>query len=268
MIISSNSALNPSTRVERVVSLNSLGADIVFRLDETKLVGRPGTQLLEGDCKISQVTSVSQGQMLPELEKITSLNPDLVICSAGFHSGIAKKLEQQGIHALLTHTDNWSDLISLTETLAGFIEANPAQLLSEYQNIVGSKFVNTPRTLVLVAKEPILAPNKDSWASDILYQLGINSLTHEFESSSPRKGFASLSSEQIKAENPEALIVISTEREPLIEYYNSQPFWNELEAVQNSRVFLFDYYGLIIPGSIKAIEETVNKLKLIYSELE
>lgn len=266
MVASSDPVINPLIRAKRVVSLNSLGADIVFKLDQTKLVGRPGTQLLEGDDKLSQVPTISQGQMLPELEKITSLNPDLVICSVGFHSGLAKKLEQQGIHVLLTHTDSWLDLKSLTETLAGFIEANPEQLLNKYESMLGSKLTDTPTTLVLVAKDPILAPNKGSWASDMLYQLGINSPTYELQSSSSRRGFALLSPEQIKTEDPEVLIVISTESEPLIEYYNSQPFWNDLKAERNNRVYLFDYYGLIIPGSIKAIEETINKLKLIYSK--
>jgi iron complex transport system substrate-binding protein len=41
------------------------------------------------------------------------------------------------------------------------------------------------------------------------------------------------------------------------------PFWNKLDAVISDRVYTFDYYGLVNPGSIDAISEACNKLKEI-----
>jgi iron complex transport system substrate-binding protein len=257
-----NSQSKTNMPIQRVVALNSLAADIVFRLDETKLAGRPGSRLLEQNKKLSKIPSVSQGQMLPDIEKVIALKPELVVGSTGIHNQIAQKLEQQGIHTLLTHTDSWSHLESLTDTLANFIKADPKPLLRTYQSMLDSKLTNSPRTLVLVARDPILAPNKNSWAGDLLHQININNLTSEFQNSGPRKGFASLSAEQIIAADPEVLIVIDTEVDRLLEYYKSQPFWNQLQAVKNNKVYTFDYYGLIIPGSITAIEETIGKLKL------
>lgn len=84
--------------------------------------------------------------------------------------------------------------------------------------------------------------------------------------SSPRKGFASLSAEQIIEADPEVLIVIDTPADNLLEYYKSQPFWNQLKSVKNNRVHVFDYYGFVIPGSVAAIEETISKLKRILVE--
>ena len=262
---SSKQAMDTPTKAKRVVALNSLAADIVFRLNESKLVGRPGNRLLEREEKFKQIPTVSEGQMPPDLQKITILKPDLVVGSTGFHNGVAQKLEQQNIYTLLTHTDSWSHLESLTKTLATFMNADSNPLLQRYESILGSKLISTSRTLVLVARDPILAPNKDSWTGDLLHRIGINSLTYEQITSSPRKGFTSLSPEQIKIADPEILIVISTKGDPLLEYYESQPFWNNLKAVKNNKVYIFDHYGLIIPGSLVAIEETVNKLKLVYS---
>lgn len=252
--------------VQRFVALNSLTADIVFRLDETKLVGRPGTRLLNQNEKLSQIPSVSEGQMLPDVEKILALKPDLVVGSTGFHNPVAQKLEQQGIHTVLTNVDSWFDLKSLTETLANFIAADPKQLLELYQDILGDKLKNSYTTLVLVARDPILAPNKHSWAGDLLTQLSIDNLTGESPNSSPRKGFTSISNEQIITADPKTLIVISTESDRLLEYYKSQPFWNQLQAVKNNKVYAFDSYGLIVPGSIAAIEDTINNLKLIFNK--
>ncbi len=244
---------------------NSLAADIVFRLDQSKLVGRPGTRLLDREEKFKQIPTISEGQMPPDLEKIAALKPDLVVESIGFHNSVAQKLKQQGIYTLLTHTDSWSHLESLTKTLATFINSAPKPLLQRYQGMLGSKLIATSKTKVLAARSPILAPNKDSWTGDMLHRIGINSFTYEQITSSPRTGFTSLSPEQIKIADPEILIVISTKGDPLLEYYESQPFWNDLKAVKNNKVHTFDYYGLIIPGSLAAIEETINKLKLVYT---
>lgn len=249
------------TSVQRVVALTSLAADIVFRLDASKLVGRPGTRLLNENEKLAQVPTVSQGQMPPDIKKITSLKPDIVIGVQGFHSPIAKQLEQQGICVWLSNVDSWAHLEQYTNVLAEYVNADPQPLLKQYKTILGQKLTSSPTTLVLVARDPILAPNKNSWAGDILEQLNVNSLTSQMQNPSPRKGFTSLSDEEILQADPDVLVVIDTETDKLLEYYKSQPFWNKLRAVQNNQVYAFDYYGFIIPGSIEAISQTVSKLK-------
>ena len=77
---------------KRVISLNSLGADIVSKLDNDSLVGIPGSSLLKKDDKFSDKEIVSEGRMPPSLEKIIKLKPSLVIGSEGFHDKILDKL--------------------------------------------------------------------------------------------------------------------------------------------------------------------------------
>lgn len=252
---------NCKASAQRVVALTSLAADIVFRLDANKLVGRPGSRLLNQDEKLAQIPTVNQGQMPPDITKIISLKPDLVVGVPGIHSPIAKQLEQQGICVSLSKVDSWENLEKYTKVLAELVNAEPQLLLTHYKTILGQKLTNSPKTLVLVARDPILAPNKNSWAGDVLDQLNINSLTSQMPNSSPRKGFSSLNEGEIIQSDPDVIIVIDTEIDKLLEYYKSQPFWNQLRAVQNNQVYVFDYYGFIIPGSIEAIEQTVTKLK-------
>ncbi|MFN5139673.1 MAG: ABC transporter substrate-binding protein, partial [Pseudanabaena sp.] len=71
--------------VSKVVALTSLSADIIYRLDKTKLVGIPGSRLLRENAEISKITQISEGQTPPNLEKIIALKPDLVIGATGFH---------------------------------------------------------------------------------------------------------------------------------------------------------------------------------------
>ena len=49
---------------KRIISLNSLGADIVSKLDNDSLVGIPGSSLLKKDDKFSDKEIVSKGLSL------------------------------------------------------------------------------------------------------------------------------------------------------------------------------------------------------------
>ena len=64
-------------------------------------------------------------------------------------------------------------------------------------------------------------------------------------------------------ENPEILLVVDPSRAGVINQLKSKSFWNKLKAAQNEQVYIFDYHGLVNPGSIDKIEETSNQLKKI-----
>ena len=90
-----NTTLATETQsVERVIALNSLSADLIQRLDETKLVGIPGSSLVNKNEQLKDLPQVTQGRMPPNLEKILTLKPDLVIGSTGFHDQAAKKVRR------------------------------------------------------------------------------------------------------------------------------------------------------------------------------
>lgn len=255
---------NPES-VQRVVALTSLSADIITRLDQTKLVGMPGSRLLRSEQRFKQVVQVSEGRSQPNLEKIVALKPDLVVGAKGFHEQTALKLEQLGIKTFLTEVNSWETLENLTKTLAEFLKTEPEPLLNSYKSLL-NKPLNTqsPSTLVLVSYQPILSPNKTSWCGDMLKQFNIKNLTAELQENSPMPGYVSLSAEKILAANPEVIIVVEA-GDKTLEKFQSQPFWSQLQAVQNQRIYVADYYGLVNPGSIEAIEKAANQLKQIAS---
>ncbi|PHK11615.1 iron ABC transporter substrate-binding protein, partial [Nostoc linckia z13] len=47
----------------------------------------------------------------------------------------------------------------------------------------------------------------------------------------------------------------------LLDDLKKESFWKQLQATQNNRVYVFDYYGLVNPGSINAIEKACQKLQ-------
>jgi iron complex transport system substrate-binding protein len=260
---------SPKTSVKKVVALTSLSADIIAQLDKTKLVGITGSSLLNKDSKFKDITRVSEGQTQPNLEKIVALKPDLVIGAEGFSNQIIEKLNKLGINTLLTRVDSWESLEALTKNLAEAIDADPQPLLNRYQT-----FLANPQncqgencnvsTLVLVSRQPILSPNKSSWAGNLLEKFSIKNVAADLQGKSPIKGYITLSAEKVLAANPEIIIVVNPPQggsDNILDSFKQEKFWQQLQATKNNRVYVFDYYGLVNAGSIDAIEKACEQLK-------
>jgi iron complex transport system substrate-binding protein len=248
----------PISQAKRVVALSSLSADIIHRLDKTKLVGITGSRLLNQNPEFASIERVAEGRTPPNLEKILALKPDLVIGAKGFHDQTLQQLSSSGIKTLGTEVNSWQALQELTQTLAQTIGANPQPLLQSYQTFI-SKSNSQQSVLVLAGDQPIMTPNRQSWTGDLLQQFGINNVTAELQQDSPMRGYVTLSPEKILQANPDRLIVVDTGEG--IEKFKSAPFWRDLKAVKNNQVYTFDYYGLVNAGSIGAIEQACKKLQ-------
>lgn len=258
------STLQQSQSVKRVVSLTSLSADIIYQLDSTKLVGISGSNLFKNDSRFKDIPRVSEGQATPNLEKIVALKPDLVIGADGFSNLITDKLKNLGITTLLTKVDSWEGLQNLTKTLAKIVDADSTPLLNRYQTFVPDKLTQNPSILVLVSRQPILSPSKKSWAGNLLEKFQAKNLTADLQGKISIPGYVTLSAEKVLEANPDVLIVVSPQP-GLLKSFKSESFWNQLKATKNNRVYEFDYYGLVNPGSVNAIEKACQQLKVALS---
>ncbi|MEL6437837.1 MAG: ABC transporter substrate-binding protein [Cyanobacteria bacterium J06621_8] len=255
----------PVVQAERVVALTSLTADIIHQLDSTKLVAIPGTPLLDQDPRFQDLPTVSQGRTPPDLEKIIALQPDLVIGAEGFSDRTLDRLEELGIATFSTNFDSWQSLEETTKTLAQAISADPQPLLEQYQTFFPENTTNKASTLVLVSRQPILAPNKNSWAGNLLTQFQVNNLAADLQGNSPVGGYVTLSAEKVLEADPEVIILVDPGQVGIEEQLKSEPFWQELQATKNEDIYVFDYYGFVNPGSIAKIQEACQKLGGIYN---
>ncbi|BAY17367.1 periplasmic binding protein [Anabaenopsis circularis NIES-21] len=250
---------------KRVVSLSSLATDIIYQLDKTKLVGIAGNSLLKNDLGFQDIPRVSEGQTPPNLEKIVALKPDLVIGIEGFSTQVIQRLQELKIPTLLTQLKTWDSLENLTQKIGDLISANPEALLTRYKSFLPEKQDQKISTLVLVSNQPILTPNKSSWAGNLLEKFQLKNVAADLQGKSPFGGYVTLSAEKVLEVNPDTIIVINppqaTSNKEILESFSKEPFWQKLKATQNNRVYIFDYYGLINPGSINAIEKTCQQLK-------
>ena len=257
-----NNLLKSNMKKKRVVALTSLTADLIYLISKDSLVGIPGSSILRKNKEFDSIPIVSSGRMPPDLEKIISLDPDLVIGAEGFHDRPLSKLNSFGISTLSTSISSLDDLDNLNKILASKLNARTKSL----QDILGSCYLKNKNKnknlIVLVSSKPILSPNKDSWAGNLISSLNLNNLASEITNKTEFKGYVNLSPEWLIKSQPENILVIKTPGSDKSQY-ESINIWNKLDAVKNDRVFIFEYYGLINAGGIKAINKACKKLSLI-----
>ena len=246
----------------RVVALTSLTADLINTISKDSLVGIPGSSILKKNKDFDSIPIVSSGRMPPDLEKILSLKPDLVIGAKGFHDRSLSKLNNLGISTLSTSISNLDDLDNLYKNLASKLKTK-TKSLEEILGSCYSKNKNKNKNLVvLVSSKPMLSPNKDSWAGNLISSFKFNNLASEITNKTEFKGYVNLSPEWLIKSQPENILVIKTPGSDMSQY-KSINIWNKLEAVKNNKIYTFDYYGLINAGGIKAINKACQKLSSI-----
>ena len=261
-ILKENDLSKTKIKKARVVALTSLTADLINTISKDSLVGIPGSSILKKNKDFDSIPIVSSGRMPPDLEKILSLKPDLVIGAKGFHDRPLSKLNNLGISTLSTSISNLDDLDNLYKNLASKLKTK-TKSLEEILGSCYSKNKNKNKNLVvLVSSKPILSPNKDSWAGNLISSFKFNNLASEITNKTEFKGYVNLSPEWLIKSQPENILVIKTPGSDMSQY-ESINIWNKLEAVKNNKIYTFDYYGLINAGGIKAINKACQKLSSI-----
>ena len=247
---------------KRIISLNSLGADIVSKLDNDSLVGIPSSSLLKRNDKLSEKAIVSEGRMPPSLEKIIKLKPNLVIGSSGFHDKILDKLEELNIETFKTNTKSIKQLEILISDLAKYLNKDSFTLKESIKSCYLNKSKPKGTAVILASTKPLLSPNSNSWAGNLLDRFNFDNISKNLESKTQFKGYVNLSPEIILKTKPSNIIIISfpgVNQNALL----SDPIFKKVISINNSKLITFDYYGLINPGSLKTINNACDKLSKI-----
>ena len=263
----SNKNSETNKKINRVVALTSLSADLVNHISKESLLGIPGSSLLKKNNDFVNKTVISSGRMPPNLEKIIKLKPQLVIGSKGFHDKTLKNLEKLGVKTLSVRITNFNDLEKLSSDIQFLLDK---KVKLELENVIPNcynldkdgKTNKDKELLVLVSSKPILSPNSKSWAGNLINRFGYINLTSDLDSKSQFKGYVNLSPEWVISSKPSNLIIINTPGSNNSQY-KQMSIWNNLPAVTNNKVFSFDYYGLINAGSLNSINKACQKLSSI-----
>ena len=247
---------------QRIVTLTSLSTDITNAISPESLIGVAGSKIIKENKDYDGKVFVTEGRNPPDLEKIVSLKPTLVVGAKGFHDKTLNKLNSLGIKTIYTEIRNWEDLENLNDKITKFTGKESNKLSTLLNHCYPKKIINRDDVVLLATLKPLVSPNSKSWSGSLLKRFNFNSLTANLDSKSAFRGYVNLSPEWLITENPSKIIIVNYPSQGKSSL-QSLPFWSNLKAIKEKRVYDFDYYGLINPGSLNSINTACKKLSSI-----
>tara|TARA_Y100001968_G_scaffold291288_2_gene295592 strand:+ start:1983 stop:2810 length:828 start_codon:yes stop_codon:yes gene_type:complete len=246
----------------RIITLTSLSTDLVNEISPDSLIGVSGSKIIKDNKDYENKVLVTEGRNPPDLEKIISLKPTLVIGAKGFHDKSLNKLNSLGIKTIYTEIRNWDDLENLNNQLTNFIGKKTNKLSSLLADCYPKINRSRENIVVLATLKPLVSPNSRSWSGSLLERFNFNNLTANLDSKSAFRGYVNLSPEWLITKNPSKIIIINypSQGKSSLE---SLSYWKSLKAIEEKNVYDFEYYGLINPGSLNSINTACKKLSSI-----
>ncbi|NCT36724.1 ABC transporter substrate-binding protein [Bacillus sp. EB93] len=243
-----------------VDSLNALGIKPIGISDDnkkemiTKLVGQE-----------MDYTSVGTREQ-PNLEVISSLQPDLIIADAERHKGIYKDLQQIAPTIVLKSREStYQENLDSFKTIAKAVnqEDAAAKRLNEHEKTIKelkSKLTVDSNMTVLpavVRDTSFQAHTSSSYDGELLEHMGLkNAIQQELP-------HAEMNLEQLVEIDPDVLLLANNEGKLLTDEWKDNPLWKDLKAVKNGQVYSVDrdlwtrYRGVV---SAEAIAKDTLKM--------
>ncbi|MEF9933519.1 MAG: ABC transporter substrate-binding protein [Cetobacterium sp.] len=187
----------------------------------------------------------------PQLEKIISFNPDLVIFNV--MGNCSEELERMDIPSVVITAKSLDDIKSNIEIL-GSLTGHEKESISVLEEIDEKlkRIEALPKiggtSLVLYSKSPLTAFNRDSLPSQALEKIGIQSIIPAGVSK------ALISQEFVLKNNPDYIIGTLGIKDDLVE---EVPILKETKAYEKDNIFLIDSL-VILRASHRIFDEIFN----------
>lgn len=200
------------------------------------------------------------------LEKIISLNPDLVIATVdGNRPAMVDLLGQAGIKIYVANPRSVLQVIQCVSAvgrvcgIGGKADALAGDLKARLDRVVGkTRPRHRPLVLFQINLQPIMTVNKDTLQHDLMHLAGGINMTAEEPVSYPR-----ISIEEVIRKGPEVIIISSMERGGKFEEARRDWMrWKGVPAVRDKRVYLInsDLTDRPAPRALLGLEDMARLL--------
>jgi ABC-type Fe3+-citrate transport system, periplasmic component len=187
--------------------------------------------------KLGSYTSVGS-RYEPNLEKISSLQPDLIIADSDHHKNVLDQLK--AIAPTIVLNDHLADYNMALDNYAIIAkalgkEAEGQKRLEEHKATIEAekqKIKETGYTILPAVVNPkgFFAQSDHSFAGSFLTSIGYQDPVKNEES------YPQLSLEQLSETNPQVIVLLPTEEKTIVNEWESNPLWSKLEAVAGGKV--------------------------------
>lgn len=257
--------------IQRIVSLAPSNTEVVFALGKgSKLAGV--TECCNYPLEAKSIQRIG-GFATPNMEKITSLRPDVVLATAfRFHSRIVPQLGAIGIPAYVVKSETILDTpgtISFVGKLIGCQE-KAAQLAMEIQKRIEKisqkvKAINQkPKVCYMCSHDPLCIALKSCTIGKLIEVAGGQNLMQDIN----EDNIDDLLEAVIKG-NPQAIITSKGHRgtADLLSYVKKKPRFKQTNAYVNNRIYQIDAELICRPGP-RAIRGLETLAKFIHPEIQ
>ncbi|UCD72700.1 MAG: cobalamin-binding protein [Candidatus Bathyarchaeota archaeon] len=238
------------TEPERVVSLSPGNTEILFALGlDDQIVGV--SDYCDHPAQAKEKQKVG-GFATISIERVVSLEPDLVLATGGVQLRTVNRLEELGIKTLVLSPKTVEDILNDIELVGKITNKNSEAviLVEELKNRI--RFIesatfqlkSTPRVYYEIWHSPLMSAGQDTWINELIDLAGgINIFS---DSSDP---YPIISSELVIYRDPEIIIIKRGYMGGIAkEDIEVRPGWNRITAVKMGRIYEIDEDILIRPG--------------------
>lgn len=241
--------INFAQSPQRIVALSNGDMDIVYALGGT-VVGRPNSN---GPAVVSAAEQVEQIGSTHEvdLEKITFLQPDVVLGNYPMNEKDIPAIEGIGSKLILTGANSIQDIQSQI-TLFGQLlqqEAKAKQLNQQIQDHIkqlsqSASNLTAPKPKVLLvygAPGTYMAALPNSLSGNILEVAGGSNIAADLPGLQNFPQYAQLNTEQVVQSNPDYIMIMThgntdEVKAGFLKEMQNNPAWSSIQAVQNNHV--------------------------------
>ncbi len=238
---------------KRIISLAPNITEILFALDlEDRVVGV--TRFCDYPPKALRKERIG-GLVDPNLEKIISLNPDLIIGFRGNPIRFIKRMQEFNLPVFVLEMGTTIEgLFAVIKTVTNitWTEEKESRLLQplklRYENIITAldKVKSIPKVFVFLHGVGLWTCGKNSFMDDLLTKAKAKNIAGDI-----KRKWLHFSQEQLIAENPHFIIILSKSQEAFIEAKKSiskGAYLKNLQAVVKGNVFFLDENLATRPG--------------------
>ncbi|MBQ0141132.1 MAG: ABC transporter substrate-binding protein [Kurthia sp.] len=238
----------PTEVAKQVITTSVTIAEMLKVLDITP-VGLPTSshELPEGFEKIEKVGTAVE----PDIEKIVSLTPDLVIGVDSIHTNLEKKIKNTSIPATFLPADSLPQLKVSFEAIAHAMDKEKQadeylkNLEKEHQDIIASNDATDKKVMLIFGSgESFMLMNTTTYVGSLIEELGAKNIITEATKS--KESYVPMNLEDVVAINPSTILIVShgdaeTTLKQFKEEVKKNGAWNELLAFKNEQVYALDY---------------------------
>jgi len=256
---------------EKIVSLGNGETDIIYALGED-VVGRPtGDPVIDESKDALEVGSTHS----VDLEKITSLEPDIVLGNHPMNTNDVQAIESIGSEMILTSANSVNDIKKQVTLLGDLFDKGEKsdeiiQHIDEKIDQIEADLPDEKPRVLLVYGAPgtNMAALPNSLSGDILELAGGENIASDYPSLDAYPQYAQLNTERIIESNPQFILLMShgnpeEVKDSFIEDMSNTAGWNELDAVKQDNFIILpaDLFGTN-PGT-----KVVNALDYLHELL-